>query len=66
MRWLASNWIWIVVVAAMLWMHLGHGGMHGGGHGAGRHGDDEQAHGGHDGGSGTRSGDQVPSRRHGF
>jgi hypothetical protein len=37
---LASNWIWILFLAAMLYMHLGHHGGHGGcgsghsGHGA--------------------------------
>lgn len=39
-RWLSANWIWLVVVGGMLWMHLsmhrGHGG-HGG-----------QSHRGHD------------------
>ena len=64
MRWFASNWIWIVVIAAMLWMHLGHG-MHGGGHGTRGHGDDKQAHGGHDGRPGTPTGDRTPSRRQG-
>jgi len=45
-RWLSANWIWLVVVGGMLWMHLGmhrgHGG-HGihGGHGG-------QSHRGHD------------------
>ena len=34
MRWLASNWLFILFVVGMVWMHLGHGG-HGGhsGHG---------------------------------
>lgn len=31
MRWPTSNWFFVVFVAAMAWMHLGHGG-HGGGH----------------------------------
>lgn len=31
MDWLSGNWIWVVVVVVMLYMHLGHGGMHGGG-----------------------------------
>lgn len=36
MRWLAENWVWIVVGGGMIWMHLGHGGMHGnhGSHGS--------------------------------
>ena len=25
-RWLSDNWVWLVVVGGMLWMHLGHGG----------------------------------------
>lgn len=33
MNWLSSNWIWLLLIGAMLWMHLGmhrgHGG-HGG------------------------------------
>lgn len=34
MRWLMENWIWLVLGGGMVWMHLGHGGMHGnhGGH----------------------------------
>lgn len=50
MRWLSANWVWLVVIGGMLWMHLGmhrgHGGSHGGhgGHGGGCGG-----HGGHDG-----------------
>jgi len=47
-RWLSANWIWLVVVGGMVWMHLGmhrgHGG-HGGGHGGHAHG----SHGGHSG-----------------
>lgn len=50
MRWLAQNWIWIVLVGAMVWMHLGHGGMHGG-------------HGGRDGAAeGERQGVGTHSR----
>ena len=35
MRWLSANWIWVVVVGGMLWMHFG---MHRGhaGHGGSR------------------------------
>lgn len=40
-RWLSANWIWVVVIGGMLWMHLGmhrgHGGH--GGHTHGGHGD---------------------------
>lgn len=35
MRWLASNWLFILLVVGMAGMHLGHGG-HGGGHQASR------------------------------
>ena len=41
MQWLSANWIWLVVVGGMVWMHLG---MH---RGHGGHGGD--AHGGHGG-----------------
>lgn len=30
MGWLSANWLWIVLIGAMLLMHLRHGGMHGG------------------------------------
>ena len=50
MRWLASNWVFILLVVGMAWMHLGHGG-HGGGHqttpGAGRGDAGGSDHGGH-------------------
>lgn len=42
MRWLGANWIWLVVVGGMLWMHLG---MH---RGHGGHGHGGQSHRGHD------------------
>lgn len=32
MGFLSANWLWIVLIGFMLWMHLHHGGMHGGGH----------------------------------
>jgi len=44
MRWLSSNWIWLVVVGGMLWMHLG---MHRGHGGHGGHAG--QSHADHDG-----------------
>lgn len=40
MGWLGANWIWIVVVGGMLWMHLGMHRGHGG-------------HGGHSGRAGA-------------
>lgn len=36
LRWLSANWIWVVVVGGMLWMHLGMHRGHGG-HGSGSH-----------------------------
>ncbi len=41
MRWLTQNWVWIVVAGGMVWMHLGHGGMHGG-HGSHRTNDSHE------------------------
>ena len=55
-RWLSGNWIWLVFIGAMLWMHLGmhgrhgHGTKQGHGHGAGTPLDDRDpgtASGGH-------------------
>jgi len=45
MRWLSANWIWVVLIGAMLWMHLRHGAMHGG-HGRGHdgHRDERRRH----------------------
>jgi ATP-dependent Zn protease len=42
MGWLSANWIWILLIGAMLWMHLRHGGMHGGHGGHGGHGQHQQ------------------------
>ena len=45
MQWLSENWVFLLVVFAMIAMHLfGHGGH--GGHGGGRH-DDEGKDAGH-------------------
>lgn len=44
MEFLSANWLWILFVAAMLWMHLRHGGMHCGGHG-GHSGHSTHSHG---------------------
>lgn len=49
---LGGNWLWILLVAGMLWMHLGHGG-HGGHGGSGGHGGQ-----GGQGGHGGRGGHQ--------
>ena len=38
MRWLSANWVVLVAIGGMLWMHLGMHRGHGGGHGAARHG----------------------------
>ena len=54
MRWLASNWLFILFLVGMVWMHLGHGGH--GGHGSrcqqGRP-EDRNEHGSGHGGHGT-------------
>lgn len=52
MDWLTENWLWIVVGAAFVWMHLKMHGGHGG-HGAR---DGRGAHGGHGGGGGCCGG----------
>jgi len=63
-RWLSANWIWLVVVGGMVWMHLGmhrgHGG-HGGGHGGHAHG----SHGGHSGPGPQRQPTAVGHANHG-
>lgn len=33
---LSANWLWILLIGGMVWMHLGHGG-HGGHGGCGGH-----------------------------
>lgn len=38
MSWIANNWIWIILIAGMIAMHLGHGG-HSGHGGTARHSD---------------------------
>ena len=52
-RWLSGNWIWLVAVGGMLWMHLG---MHGG------HGGQTQTEGG-DGEGGVAEGFEVHRRK---
>ncbi|MDH6522313.1 hypothetical protein [Streptomyces sp. SAI-090] len=55
---LSANWIWLLAIAAMLLMHLGHRhGGHGGGrgHGGGQHRDDAQ-HQHHEGGATSKTG----------
>lgn len=37
MNWLSNNWIWLLLIGGMLWMHLGMHRMHGGHRGHGRH-----------------------------
>ena len=44
LEFLSSNWVWILLVGAVLWMMVGHGG-HGG---CGSHGHSGGQHGGHD------------------
>ena len=50
-RWLSANWIWVVVVGGMLWMHLGMHRGHGGHGGRGGHGGNS-GHAGHSGQAG--------------
>ena len=45
MQWLNANWLWLVLIAGMLWMHLG---MHRGHGGHGGHGGGHARHIGHD------------------
>jgi hypothetical protein len=33
LEFLSANWVWILLVGGMLFMHFGHGAGHGGGHG---------------------------------
>lgn len=55
---LTANWVWILLVGAMLWMHLGHGGHSGhGGHGG--------CGGGHQNGGTAQPDDQVEHPHHG-
>lgn len=60
MSWLAQNWVWVVVGAAIAWFALrGRLGGHAGGHGGGVLGG--MGHGGHGGGHGGH-GDQPAPR----
>jgi hypothetical protein len=47
MRWLSANWIGIVVVGGMLWMHLGMHRGHGG-HGRSPEPEEQQTSAGHE------------------
>ena len=57
MSWLAQNWVWVVIGAAIAWFALrgglgrlgGHAGAHGGGLGGVGHGGHGGGHGGHGG-----------------
>lgn len=56
---LTANWLWILLIGAMVAMHLGHG-RHGNGHGGGGCGGGHAArHDGHDAGAGI---DGEPGR----
>jgi hypothetical protein len=37
LEFLSSNWVWILLIGGMLFMHLGHGRAHGGHMGCGGH-----------------------------
>lgn len=56
-RWLSANWVWLVLVGAMLWMHLG---MH---HGHGGH--SRRVHGGDQVETGARQRSTVDHEGHG-
>ena len=63
MGWLSGNWLWIVLIGGMLFMHLrhgGHGGMHGG-HG----GQARDEHGDHDHGAAVSSETDTTQTGHG-
>ena len=40
MNWLLQNWVWVLVFAVFIWMHMSGHGCHGG-HGD-RHGEEDQ------------------------
>lgn len=66
MRWLASNWLFILFVVGMVWMHLGHGGHggHGNGHQHGRparRGESDINHAGHSAAAQRPSGEGTAS-----
>ncbi len=47
MEWARENWVWIILFAVFIGMHLfGHGGMHGGhgGHGGKKEDDEHKGH----------------------
>ena len=41
---LSNNWLWILLIGGMLFMHLGHGAGHGAGHGGCGGGHQHSAH----------------------
>ena len=51
LEYLSANWVWILLIGAMLWMHLGHSGHSG-----------HSGHGGHGGCGGQRH--PSPSESH--
>ena len=56
LEFLSSNWLWILLIGGMVFMHLGHGGH--GGHGGQGGGSGQAGHGGHGGcGGHQHSGD---------
>ena len=56
LEYLSSNWLWILLIGGMVFMHLGHGGH--GGHGGQGGGSGQAGHGGHGGcGGHQHSGD---------
>ena len=61
-QFLNSNWVWILLIGGMLFMHLGHGGHggHGGGGGCGGH-----QHGSHQHSDTGQESDQQTTKRAG-
>ena len=71
MNWLGSNWIWILLIGGMLWMHLGMHRGHGGHGGHGGHAKNtpqslpgHEGHSQHDSAGETAAAGTGSSRRH--
>ena len=70
LEFLSNNWLWILLIGGMMFMHLGHGGH--GGHGGGGGGSGQAGHTGHGGCGGHQhsghrdqtSADQTPGQPH--
>ena len=67
LEFLSSNWLWILLIGGMLFMHLGHGGH--GGHGGGTGQAGHAGHGGcgghqHSGDHDETSAGETPGQHH--